>query len=339
MLRAAVGPFLKTLAVGPRMSNQQRQTPGFVSFAIVPLLYFIGAKAAVALTVMPEGMAILWPPNGVLLAALVHFQGRGYLMFAALTLCAEIAADLPSFGLAEALLFGINNVFEATIAYWLLRYWRFSPRFSDLSDLVKFVVAGPFSFWSRADPGREFIVPRLFPDGAVAVGGVMALGLVLAARDGTLLGIHVSPVLLLPFVVYLAARFTISLAAFAVAVVSLVVLVLTTRGHNPFGHVAPRDAVIHAQEFIFTLSLEAKVMDLNDGLQRVRERTQELEIALAQVNRLQGLLPICAWCKKVRDDKHYWHSVEDYISRRTEARFSHGICPDCLEKSMSEYKR
>lgn len=84
---------------------------------------------------------------------------------------------------------------------------------------------------------------------------------------------------------------------------------------------------------------EAEITRLNEGLEeRVRERTRELEDALAQVKHLQGLLPICAWCKKVRDDKDYWHSVEDYISDRSEARFTHSICPDCYAVATTEAK-
>ncbi len=47
------------------------------------------------------------------------------------------------------------------------------------------------------------------------------------------------------------------------------------------------------------------------------------------MKQLQGLLPICSYCKKVRDDKNYWQRVEGYLSEHTEVKFSHGICPDC----------
>jgi len=53
--------------------------------------------------------------------------------------------------------------------------------------------------------------------------------------------------------------------------------------------------------------------------------------ALQKVKQLQGLLPICSYCKKIRDDNNYWQQVESYISRHSEAQFSHGICPDCFE--------
>ncbi|PVV85156.1 hypothetical protein [Dehalogenimonas alkenigignens] len=63
----------------------------------------------------------------------------------------------------------------------------------------------------------------------------------------------------------------------------------------------------------------------------------ELREALAQVKTLTGLLPMCANCKKIRDDKGYWSSVEKYISTHSEAEFTHGICPDCLEKLYPSY--
>jgi phosphoserine phosphatase RsbU/P len=61
-------------------------------------------------------------------------------------------------------------------------------------------------------------------------------------------------------------------------------------------------------------------------------RVHELEEALVRVGQLQGLLPICSYCKSIRDDKNYWHQVETYIKSHSEAEFSHGICPNCWEK-------
>lgn len=55
----------------------------------------------------------------------------------------------------------------------------------------------------------------------------------------------------------------------------------------------------------------------------------ELQSALAEVRTLQAILPICSYCKKVRDDENYWHSVEGYIQTHTDTQFSHGICPSC----------
>lgn len=77
------------------------------------------------------------------------------------------------------------------------------------------------------------------------------------------------------------------------------------------------------------LNVGVRVVELQTNL---ADRVIELERALAGVNQLQGLLPICSYCKKIRDDKNYWQQVEGYISAHSEAQFSHGICPDCYEK-------
>jgi DNA-binding response OmpR family regulator len=61
------------------------------------------------------------------------------------------------------------------------------------------------------------------------------------------------------------------------------------------------------------------------------DRVNALEEALTRVKHLQGLLPICSYCKKIRDDRNYWQQVESYISEHSEAQFSHSICPECYE--------
>ncbi len=65
---------------------------------------------------------------------------------------------------------------------------------------------------------------------------------------------------------------------------------------------------------------------------------QELTDALAHVKTLSGLLPICASCKKIRDDKGYWQQVETYIKDRSDADFTHGICPECVKRLYPEYQ-
>lgn len=66
------------------------------------------------------------------------------------------------------------------------------------------------------------------------------------------------------------------------------------------------------------------------------ERVRELEAALAHVKQLQGLLPICCYCKKIRDDRNYWHEVEAYIAQHSQAKFTHGICPECYQKVVQQ---
>jgi hypothetical protein len=62
----------------------------------------------------------------------------------------------------------------------------------------------------------------------------------------------------------------------------------------------------------------------------------ELQKALNEVQRLSGLLPICSWCKKIRDDDGYWKQLEEYIAEHSTARFTHGACPECYEKIKKE---
>ena len=64
---------------------------------------------------------------------------------------------------------------------------------------------------------------------------------------------------------------------------------------------------------------------------RVAERVLGLQL---EVRQLEGLLPICSYCKRIRDEGDQWSQVEDYVSHRTEAQFTHGICPDCYDRQI-----
>lgn len=78
--------------------------------------------------------------------------------------------------------------------------------------------------------------------------------------------------------------------------------------------------------------------DITDRKRAEAEREhliKELQQALANVKTLSGLVPICAWCKKIRDDSGFWKQLETFIESRSEATFSHGICPDCVKKYMN----
>jgi DNA-binding response OmpR family regulator len=66
---------------------------------------------------------------------------------------------------------------------------------------------------------------------------------------------------------------------------------------------------------------------------RVGQRTLAL---IGNIKRLTGLLPICSYCKRIRSDHDYWEQVEGYITEHSDAQFTHGICPPCLEKAMEE---
>lgn len=66
----------------------------------------------------------------------------------------------------------------------------------------------------------------------------------------------------------------------------------------------------------------------------LEKANRELEKTLAQIKKLQGLIPICSYCKKIRHDRFFWEQVETYIEKHSEAQFTHSICPDCYEKYL-----
>ncbi len=74
----------------------------------------------------------------------------------------------------------------------------------------------------------------------------------------------------------------------------------------------------------------------HQDLEELRRLNKELKQALKEIKTLQGIIPICASCKKIRDDKGYWEKIESFIASRSEAQFSHGICPDCAHKLYPE---
>ncbi len=83
---------------------------------------------------------------------------------------------------------------------------------------------------------------------------------------------------------------------------------------------------------IYTRAIFRNITD-RKKLEEERDRfIQELAQSLAKIETLSGLIPICAWCKKIRNDKGYWQAVEQYISEHSRAEFTHGMCPGCEKK-------
>jgi len=81
------------------------------------------------------------------------------------------------------------------------------------------------------------------------------------------------------------------------------------------------------------LNAGGRILDLQT---RLANQVRELEAALGNIRHLTGLLPICAYCKSIRDDSNYWHRVEEYVSEHADVTFSHGICPKCLPRVTRE---
>ncbi|MEX2240894.1 MAG: diguanylate cyclase [Burkholderiales bacterium] len=309
--------------------------PGPSALALVFILYLASGWLGATLTVMAEGLAILWLPNAVVLAALIRFQAARYAAIAATALAAEIAVGWGKLPLPESALTGLVNIGEATLAYALLRRWKFDPRFAAPADLAKFVLAGPLlaalaaafaggaiysAFTSTETTYLEFVRIWWFGDGlglliltplllgfrpfgvrpAAAGAGskgadafiwaiaVAVLALLWTWHEGRVLGVYVGPVLLLPVVIYIAARYEQRWVAAAVAVVALSLVGAVALGRSPFGPLVPRDAVIRAQEYIFVMSLLA--VGLASLLAQVRLRQRDAEAANRDLRRLNDEL-------------------------------------------------
>lgn len=313
-----------------------------IQLILVPVLFYLGAKLSLALAVMPEVVVMLWIPNSILLATLLHYHGRRYAIFAASIIAADIAADYPTFSLIEAVLFGAINLLEVTIAYLLLRRWRFDPRFATPSDIAKFVMAAPvisaftaacaaaatyshfrgmetsfFEFlrlwWFSDGLGLLILTPlvlSLWPpvpgmvservrlrwyDGIAMVVGLTILLAFAYSQQRTLYGVTVRPFLLIPPVLYAAARFSMRTATMGVAAVTALLLYIIKNGQQPFGDLPIRETVTSGQELIFIMSTMALGIaallaqhraNARQLEARIRDRTAELSAANQQLQEL-----------------------------------------------------
>ncbi len=85
-------------------------------------------------------------------------------------------------------------------------------------------------------------------------------------------------------------------------------------------------------------SFNSMTQERNEMQAAVEEKNAALEKALAEIKTLRGIVPICAHCKQIRDDTGFWQQVEVYVRDRTEAEFSHGICPECIKEFYPEFE-
>lgn len=116
------------------------------------------------------------------------------------------------------------------------------------------------------------------------------------------------------------------------------VIMLTARGEHEdmvAGFAAGVDDFLvkpfDADELRSRLKAASRIVDLQV---RLEANIGELTAALASVKTLKGMLPICGYCKSIRDDSNYWHAVESYVASHADVAFSHGICPKCLESAL-----
>jgi hypothetical protein len=180
-------------------------------------------------------------------------------------------------------------------------------------------------------------IPRLSQRWAACLSAVI-LGLVAVGDSVTAWYYIFDFFYLLPLsltTVYLGKRWGYLMSLLCTAVWTLA---MTTQGHPLVLHHPEPSWLIWAWNFLMRMVIQSSFVWLLDRLvteaARQKRQASELRAALDQVNQLRALIPICAWCKKVRNDAGYWQQVDHYLQERDLATFTHGICPDCEHKAL-----
>lgn len=186
--------------------------------------------------------------------------------------------------------------------------------------------------------------PRIF-DGTVVLWGLAQVLLVLYVnttrpRDFYFHNIYDVTVVVLSYVALPLPLVLQCWPALALSAGNMAILFVYKAPLNPLMTTSIVAAYAMANRFGMILAWEAQKRRrlLFAALDKELELRADLEEALAQIRTLRGLVPICAHCKRIRDDAGEWHCLETYVQDRTHARFSHGVCPQCLDGAMTEPK-
>jgi hypothetical protein len=190
-------------------------------------------------------------------------------------------------------------------------------------------------------------VMRLRPGALATLGtaqavelAVMVLGCLIVA-EGVLGGrfpqLLQAPAYILPFLLWPVFRFGPGAGSLATFVVGFLALWHASQAEGPLANFTDADIVLRTQGGIAiagsSVLLLASVVAERKRVAHERDLLlAELGHALAEIKTLEGFIPICAWCHKVRDDEGFWQQLEKYLGERTDATFSHSICPACVAR-------
>jgi integral membrane sensor domain MASE1 len=221
---------------------------------------------------------------------------------------------------------------EAILPVW--RTWW-------LSDTIGIFVTTPLVLAAMSARRDTFAILRSWKGLEIAF--VLAAGLAVAEGVfGGWVGPYFQvPAYILPFLLWPVFRFGPETGSVAAFIVGYLALWHATRGEGPLALVAGEDVVLRSQGGLAiaaasVLLLSSIVADRKRVTQEHAALVTELQRALAEIRTLRGFIPICAWCHKVRDDSGFWQQIEKYLDERTDATFSHSICPACHELERLE---
>jgi integral membrane sensor domain MASE1 len=340
--------------------------------AAIGLAYFAAAELghAASFRELHQAFATFWPATGVLLAALAVNPRAAWPALVTGAMAASVFSDalvhhgslVSSAGLAVAR--GLEAVVGAELLGRSVRSTLAMTRLGDVLALVRGAVLGPMvgatlgaalatpsaagsyvSAWTIWWFGSTVGVllsapvvlswvrspsPSVIATRSTRIAEAVLLFAGLALTTEALFGEWLPPPLnvpafVLPFLVWAALRFGPRSAATALLLIGVIGLWNTAGGRGPYIALSstPMHQFVRAHGTLAVFGVSILVL-----VAIVAERAQ----AAAEIRTLQGLIPICAWCKKVRNDVGYWQQIEVYVGSHTGATFTHGICPECTEK-------
>lgn len=229
---------------------------------------------------------------------------------------------------------GSTSVSAVWLAWWL-------------AEAIGILIAAPLALAVFAEGRPPLKALRSWM--ALEIAAVFAGGALLtqAIFGGTADPMIRVPAYILPFILWSVFRFGPGGASAAAFVVCFIALENASQGRGPLGllsrsaldvlNQSSADLVLRSQGALATaaatiLLLASVVAERKRAAQERDILLAELKQAMAEIKTLRGFVPICAWCHKVRDDAGAWHRLEAYLDARTDAVFSHSICPSCTEQ-------
>jgi len=146
--------------------------------------------------------------------------------------------------------------------------------------------------------------------------------------------------LVIIFMIWAGFRFSIPVSLLHIISVSFSMILGALLGHFP-DNLDLNNALFYSQIFMLVISIANLFLLtlINERRNRAKNLEKEVENAISKLNTLKGFLPICASCKKIRDNEGNWQNMEEYIHSHSEAKFSHGYCPECAEKFVASFKK
>jgi integral membrane sensor domain MASE1 len=234
---------------------------------------------------------------------------------------------------------GVTTMCLVHFAPWA--HYGFNWRTWWVGDTIGILVVTPLVLvWSRRPrlAGKSWLVA----EAGLLWLAVLGLGLCIFER-WDLRGIDTGYLayLTIPPLVWAAFRFGRYGATATLVLMSGLAVLGTAQGHGPFVRPTLNQSLLLLQMFVgvLTVTTLALVADLAERRQAKEEQAHlmvQLFEALEEIKTICGLIPVCAWCKKVRTDTGAWEQMEYYLSKRLEATFTHGVCPQCTKKIVEE---